>query len=57
MDLTKFTRTQLEALVYRQMVALEQGQNFIRALNDEITKRPQEDILPDEQLGPIKEGE
>lgn len=59
MNLSRYTRIQLEALVYRQMIAMEHAQNSIRTLNEEIGKRPQEDILPAEEVKPEdpKEGE
>ena len=49
MDLTNKTETELKALAYDQLVALEQTQNNIRVLNQELQKRQTKEELSDKK--------
>ena len=42
MDITKMTITELKALAYDQLVELERVQTNIKAINEQIRKRPEE---------------
>ena len=42
MDITKLTITELKAMVYDELIKLENCQNNIKTLNEEIKKRGEE---------------
>jgi hypothetical protein len=41
LDITKLTDTEVKALAYEQIAAIEQAQNNLRVCNDELNKRLQ----------------
>lgn len=43
MDITKLTETELKALAFDQLVSIERGQMNIKAINEELASRGEQD--------------